>query len=64
MAAYAVDLLPIERLQPAFTPPTDPWHPAREAARVVAAAVFGGIGEWSASAWPTRGKGRDRRTGA
>ncbi len=64
LATYAVDLLPIERLQPAFAPPSDPWHPAREVARILAAAVFGGVSERSASLWPARGKGRDRRTGA
>ena len=65
LSTYAVDLLPIERLQPAFAP-TRRTHrrPLRSAGRSLAGLVFGGVGPTSAAAWSSRPKGRDRRTGA
>jgi hypothetical protein len=63
LSAYMVDLLPMEGLQHAFAPADHARHPVRGAARALSSVVFGGVCAWSASAWPARPKGRDRRTG-
>ncbi|HEY5861271.1 MAG TPA: hypothetical protein VIX62_13395 [Actinomycetota bacterium] len=62
LSTYAVDLLPIQRLQRGLIPVRDTRQQVRGAVRAVAAALFGGMNAWS-TAWPVRPKGRDRRTG-
>lgn len=64
LSTYLVDLLPIDRLSRAFGPVARKRHPLRSVGRTVAGAVFGGVAACSASSWPARPKGRDRRTGA
>jgi hypothetical protein len=63
LSTYVVDQLPIERLQLAFVPVHMERHPLRMVSRTLAGVMFGGVGPWSASSWPARPKGRDRRTG-
>jgi hypothetical protein len=64
LSTYAVDLLPIERLQRGLIPVRDTRHQVRGAARAVTAALFGGMNAWSSSEWSIRPKGDDRGTGA
>ncbi|HEY6567296.1 MAG TPA: hypothetical protein VI341_07235 [Actinomycetota bacterium] len=47
LSAYAVDLLPIERLHHALTPAPQSRHLVRKAAGTVAAVMFGGVGDRS-----------------